>query len=466
MSSSVSAPIRRLQKAAAESCILSPELVGDRIVKDIYANVEAITRQALINNQKKISLSDQIDNLLTSRIFGYPIMLLGLGLILWITIVGANIPSQIIAGILFAFQGVLTELFTAVQAPEWLHGVLVLGLYRSVAWVVSVMLPPMAIFFPLFTLLEDLGYLPRIAFNLDHLFKKARACGKQSLTMCMGLGCNAAGVVACRIIDSPRERLIALLTNSFVPCNGRFPTLIAISTIFFAGGAAAPHLQAAINAGIITGLILLGIAVTFLVSWLLSRTLLKGEPSSMVLELPPYRKPQLGGVLYRSIIDRTLFVLRRAVTVAAPAGVIIWGLANININGNNLIAYLAGFLQPAACLIGLDGYILLAFILGLPANEIVIPILIMSYTSSGYMLEMDSLKEMQSLFYNQGWTWLTALCTMLFSLLHWPCATTLLTCWKETGSKKWTWLFFLIPTLISVTLCFLVTQTVRILGLI
>lgn len=465
MNSFVSASVRQLQKAAEENHLLIDELVGDRIVKDIFANVEAITKQVLINHNKDISLTNHIDNLLTSRIFGYPIMLLVLGVILWITIAGANVPSQMIASILFDFQEVLTEIFMAMQAPEWLHGVLVLGLYRSVAWVVSVMLPPMAIFFPLFTLLEDLGYLPRVAFNLDHLFKKARACGKQSLTMCMGFGCNAAGVVACRIIDSPRERLIAVLTNNFVPCNGRFPTLIAIGTIFIAG-AAAPHLQAAINAGIITGLILIGIAVTFLVSWMLSQTLLKGEASSMVLELPPYRRPQFGAVLYRSIIDRTIFVLRRAITVAAPAGILIWVLANINVSGMNIISYLADFLQPVAHLIGLDGYILLAFILGLPANEIVIPILIMSYMSSGYMIEMNSLKELQNLLYSQGWTWLTALCTMLFSLLHWPCGTTLLTCFKETGSKKWTLLFFLIPTIISVTLCFTITQIVRVLELI
>jgi ferrous iron transport protein B len=286
-----------------------------------------------------------------------------------------------IADALFGFQDVLTGIFVSAGAPDWLHGVLILGLYRGLAWVISVMLPPMAIFFPLFTLLEDLGYLPRVSFNLDHLFKRAKACGKQSLTMCMGFGCNAAGVVSCRIIDSPRERLIAILTNNFVPCNGRFPTLIAIGTIFGAG-ALAGHLQSAATAGIITGVILIGIAVTFIVSWTLSHTLLKGEASSMVLELPPYRRPKIGAVLYRSIIDRTIFVLRRAVLVAAPAGALTWIVGNIYVGELSILAHAANFLQPLAQLIGLDGYILLAFILGLPANEIVFPILIISYMSS------------------------------------------------------------------------------------
>ncbi|HHV65879.1 MAG TPA: ferrous iron transporter B [Peptococcaceae bacterium] len=384
-------------------------------------------------------------------------MLLLLAVVFWITITGANEPSRLLSLLLFSLQDVLTDWFIALHAPAWLHGVIVLGLYRSLAWVVSVMLPPMAIFFPLFTLLEDLGYLPRVAFNLDHLFKKAKACGKQSLTMCMGFGCNAAAIVSCRIIDSPRERLIAILTNNYVPCNGRFPTLIALGTIFGAG-AVAQHYQSLTIAAIITALILLGVSTTFALSWLLSHTILKGQPSTMILELPPYRRPKIGSIVYRSIIDRTIFVLRRAVLVAAPAGAITWMLGNIYIGESNLISHAAHFLQPLAKAIGLDGYILMAFILGLPANEIVLPILIMSYMSTGYILEFDSLIDLHNLLINNGWTWLTAINTMLFSLLHWPCGTTLLTVLKETGSKKWAMLAFLIPTLTAFTVCFLVAQ--------
>ncbi|MEM5770065.1 MAG: nucleoside recognition domain-containing protein, partial [Bacillota bacterium] len=333
------------------------------------------------------------------------------------------------------------------------------------AWVVSVMLPPMAIFFPLFTLLEDLGYLPRIAFNLDNAFKKAKACGKQALTMCMGFGCNAAGIVSCRIIDSPRERLIATLTNNFVPCNGRFPTLIAVATIFM-GGAVASTYETAVAAATVTGLVLLGITVTFITSWALSHTILKGEPSSMTLELPPYRKPQLGAILYRSIIDRTIFVLMRAVTVAAPAGALTWLLGNIFIDDLSIISHCANFLAPLGHAIGLDGFILMAFILGLPANEIVIPILIMAYMSSGYMLEFASLEELRNLFVANGWTWLTAVNTMLFSLLHWPCATTLISLKKETGSSKWTGVAFLLPTVIAFTVCFMIAQIAYFFGLV
>lgn len=457
--------LRNLKWEAEQARLSAGNIFGDKIVSGIFANAEHIARKNVVHSNKKINWSEKVDNVLTSKIFGYPIMLLSLGVILWITIAGANFPSGIIADALFGLQEVLTGIFLSLGAPDWLHGVLVLGLYRGLAWVISVMLPPMAIFFPLFTLLEDLGYLPRVSFNLDHLFKKAKSCGKQSLTMCMGFGCNAAGVVACRIIDSPRERLIAVLTNNFVPCNGRFPTLIAIGTIFGAG-ALAPHFQAAAIAGIITGLILIGIMVTFIVSWALSHTLLQGEASSMVLELPPYRRPKVGAVLYRSIIDRTIFVLRRAVLVAAPAGALTWIVGNIYIGDLSILAHAAGFLQPAAQLIGLDGYILLAFILGLPANEIVFPILIMSYMSSGYIIELDSLTELQTLLVSHGWTWLTALCTMLFALLHWPCATTLLTALKETGSKKWTFLSFLIPTGIAFLVCLVVAQSVRFLGLV
>jgi ferrous iron transport protein B len=450
----------------AEKIRLSNPNLGDTIVSDIYANAETIARPAVTKETLETrSWDHKLDDILTSRLFGYPIMLTLLSLIFWITITGANVPSQMIAGTLFAFQDQLLVWFELAGAPSWLTGVLVLGMYRGLAWVVSVMLPPMAIFFPLFTLLEDLGYLPRVAFNLDNMFKKCHACGKQILTMCMGFGCNAAGVISCRIIDSPRERLIAVLTNNFVPCNGRFPTLIAIATIFM-GGMVVSELQTAVASLVVTCLVMLGIFVTFAVSWALSHTILKGEASSLVLELPPYRKPQLGAIFYRSLIDRTIFVLKRAVIMAAPAGAITWMLANIYIGDLSIVSHLAAWLQPLGYAIGLDGFILLAFILGLPANEIVMPILIMCYLSSGQMLEFESLEELRNILITNNWTWLTAVCTMLFCLLHWPCTTTLLSAYKETGSKKWTFLTFIIPTAIAFTVCFLVAQTARLLNLV
>lgn len=452
--------------AEAEKLRLSHDnTLGDKIVADIYENAEQIARKAVSHPpQNKSSWDARLDDILTSRIFGYPIMLALLGLIFWITIEGANIPSAIIADALFAFQDQLTEWFQLAGTPNWLHGILVLGLYRGLAWVVSVMLPPMAIFFPLFTLLEDLGYLPRVAFNMDNLFKKCKACGKQALTMCMGFGCNAAGIVSCRIIDSPRERLIAILTNNFVPCNGRFPTLIAVAAIFF-GGAFAAKYETLIASLTITGLVLLGILTTFVVSWILSHTILKGEPSSLVLELPPYRPPQIGSIIYRSMIDRTLFVLKRAVFMAAPAGAITWILGNIYIGDLSIIGHLAGWLQPIGYTIGLDGFILLAFILGLPANEIVVPILLMSYLAAGQMIEFESLDELRQILLAHGWSGLTAVCTMLFCLLHWPCTTTLLSVYKESGSAKWTFLSFLIPTVIAFVVCLIVAQSARLLGL-
>ena len=409
---------------------------------------------------KKINRDIKVDNILTSKLFGLPLMLLILGFIFWFTIKGANYPSQLLADILFSFEAKLTQWFTALNSPSWLHGVLVLGLYRTLAWVVSVMLPPMAIFFPIFTLLEDLGYLPRVAFNLDHLFKKACAHGKQCLTMCMGLGCNAAGVIGCRIIDSPRERIIAIVTNNFVPCNGRFPTLIAISTIFFSlkvskGSSIVPALS-------VTLIVILGVLITLLVSYILSKTLLKGVPSTFTLELPPYRKPQIGRVIYTSIIDRTLFVLGRAMLIAAPAGVIIWILANIAIGDANLVTHAANFLNPLAKLIGLDGFILMAFILGIPANEIVLPLLLMAYLSTGTMVEFDSLESLKDVLIANGWTSLTALNTMLFTLLHWPCSTTLWTIKKETGSMKWTILSAVIPTSIAFIVSFITTTIYKI----
>lgn len=445
---------------------ISLDNLRDKMVSTIVRLAERITHDSVtFENAKYNSFDRKIDSILTSKRLGIPIMLGLLSVIFWLTITGANYPSEAIATFLFWGEERLTGLFMELGAPAWLHGILVLGMYRTLAWVVSVMLPPMAIFFPLFTLLEDLGYLPRVAFNLDKIFKKACAHGKQALTMCMGFGCNAAGVIGCRIIDSPRERLIATITNTFVPCNGRFPTLIAISTIFI-GGAAAGVYQSAVSALIMTLIVLFGIIMTLLVSRILSKTILKGLPSSFTLELPPYRKPQVGRIIVRSVFDRTLFVLGRAVAVAAPAGLVIWLMANIDVSGISLLTHCANFLQPFASLIGLDGYILMAFILGLPANEIVVPIIIMSYMAAGSMLELDSLEALRDLLVSNGWTWLTAVCTMLFSLMHFPCGTTLWTIKKETQSWRWTFVSFLVPTITGIVTCFLVAQAVRLLGLI
>ena len=383
-----------------------------------------------------------------------------LAIVFWITIVGANYPSELLSNFLFSAEDKLRGLFIYLGAPEWLRGALVEGVYRVLAWVVAVMLPPMAIFFPLFTLLEDSGYLPRIAYNLDKPFKKCNACGKQALAMCMGFGCNAAGVVGCRIIDSPRERLLAILTNNFVPCNGRFPTIITLISIFFisASGIAA----SAASALLLTAVILFGIFMTFAVTKLLSRTLLKGVPSSFTLELPSYRRPQIGKVIVRSIFDRTLFVLGRAVSVAAPAGLVIWLFANVQVGDVSLLKACADFFDPFAQLFGLDGVILIAFILGFPANEIVVPIIIMAYMSSGALTEMGSLTEMQALLTANGWDTATAVSVILFSLMHWPCSTTLMTVKKETGSLKWTFLAAALPTACGLTVCFVFNLFVKI----
>lgn len=421
-----------------------------------YKQAELLRDSYVKISNKKVDRDKKIDDIITSKRFGIPLMMLMLAVVLWITIAGANVPSQMLADMLFKFQDVLTDIFIKLNAPEWLHGVLILGLYKTMAWVISVMLPPMAIFFPLFTLLEDFGYLPRVAFNLDHVFKKACAHGKQCLSMCMGLGCNAAGVIGCRIIDSPRERLIAILTNNFVPCNGRFPTLIAVSTVFF-GVATINDKSSIIPALMVSLIVILGIFITLGVSYLLSKTLLKGIPSSFTLELPPYRKPKFGSVLYTSIIDRTIFVLGRAIAIAAPAGVAIWILGNIYIGDVSIISHAASFLNPFAQYIGLDGFILLAFILGLPANEIVVPILLMAYLSTGSMVEFESIDSLRQILVANGWTTLTALNVLIFTLLHWPCATTLLTIKKETGSIKWTVLAAILPTVIGIGLCFITT---------
>jgi ferrous iron transport protein B len=436
--------------------------IKDRIVSGIYQQAESISAQVVKSkNSQYTGLEARLDNILTSRWLGFPIMLLLLTLILWITITGANYPSQLLATGLFWLEEQLTALFLAVNAPAWLTGLLIQGMYRSLAWVVSVMLPPMAIFFPLFTLLEDLGYLPRVAFNMDKLFCRAGAHGKQCLTMCMGFGCNAAGVISCRIIDSPRERLIAILTNTFSICNGRFPTLIALSTIFM-GTLVSQAYSSVLATLAVVAIIMTGIATTLLVSSLLSRTLLRGIPSFFVLELPPFRRPQLGQILIRSLLDRTLFVLWRAVVIAAPAGALTWILANSFLGETTVFALIVGWLNPLGQLMGMDGVILIAFLLGLPANEIVLPILIMGYISAGSMLELDSLNALRILLLDHGWTWITALCVMLFSLLHFPCGTTLYTIFKETRSARWTLLSALLPLLLGIVVTLLINQGAQI----
>ncbi len=443
----------------ARQVLASQGLTGDGWRDSLVAAVTARTNAICSGVVKSMTdashcLDRRVDRVLTGRAAGYPLMVLLLALIFWITIEGANVPSQLLAEGLFWVQDQLTELFALLEAPDWLHGALVLGVYRVLAWVVSVMLPPMAIFFPLFTLLEDVGYLPRIAYNLDRPFQRCCACGKQALTMCMGFGCNAAGVVGCRIIDSPRERLLAILTNSFVPCNGRFPTLITLLTLFFVGTAGDHSLLSAL---LLTGVILLGVLATFGVTRLLSATLLKGTPSSFTLELPSYRRPQVGQVIIRSVLDRTLFVLGRAAAVAAPAGLVLWLTANITINGVSLLQQGAALLDPFAQLMGLDGVILIAFILGFPANEIVVPIMLMAYLATGTLTEIGDLAQMQQILIANGWRAHTALCTVLFTLFHWPCSTTLLTIRKETGSWRWTAAAAVIPTLLGVLLCMGVT---------
>ncbi|NCB50852.1 MAG: ferrous iron transport protein B [Clostridia bacterium] len=427
----------------------------DKVAESLVLKASEVCLGAVTYGERDYDRRDRAaDRILTSRWGGYPIMAGLLLIVFWLTLAGANYPSQLLSGLFFRFQEMLLAAFDAAGAPVFLRDALVLGVYRVLSWVVSVMLPPMAIFFPLFTLLEDSGYLPRVAYNLDSSFKKCSACGKQALTMCMGFGCNAAGVTGCRIIDSPRERLIAIITNSFVPCNGRFPTLTAIITMFFIGFGGG-FWRSALSALLLTVVIVLGVAMTLLTSKLLSLTVLRGVPSSFVLELPPYRRPQIGKVIVRSIFDRTLFVLGRAAAVAAPAGLIIWLTANITVGDSSLLSVCAAFLDPFARFFGLDGVILIAFILGFPANEIVVPIIIMAYMSTGSIMELPSLESLRLLLVQNGWTWVTACCVILFSLFHWPCSTTLITIRRETGSAKWTAVAFLAPTIAGFLFCFL-----------
>jgi ferrous iron transport protein B len=441
----------------------------DRLVEAIYEDAESIAGRAVRQTGRvRWGLDERIDRLLTSRIFGLPIMLGILAVVFWITITGANYPSQLLATGFFWIEAQAGGAFDAWGVPWWITGFLWHGLFRGLAWVVSVMLPPMMIFFPCFTILEDLGYLPRVAFNLDWLFRKAGAHGKQSLTMAMGFGCNAAGVIACRVIDSPRERLIAILTNNFVPCNGRFPTLIMLSTVFVAAAFPA-GLASVAAAGTVVGVVVLGVIVTLVVSAVLSGTLLKGEASTFALELPPYRRPNILRILYTSLIDRTIFVLWRAIIVAAPAGAVIWILGNIHVAGQSLAWHVADFLQPLGHAIGLDGVILLTYIIAIPANEIVVPTMLMIYMSQGMMTEelVDDYGALRTLLVDgHGWTMLTAVNLMLFSLLHNPCATTIYTIWKETGRLKWTLIGALMPLAIAFAVTFAVAQLARMLNLV
>lgn len=440
--------------------------VENERISDIIVSCTVLTAEDICNGIVKCrehgyrSFDRNADRLLTNRLTGIPVMLLLLCVVLWLTIFGANLPSQFLSSAFTSLESVLLGLCVRLGVPEIIYEPLILGVYHVLTWVVSVMLPPMAIFFPLFTILEDLGYLPRVAFNLDNCFKKCSACGKQALTMCMGFGCNAAGIVGCRIIDSPRERFIAVLTNCFVPCNGKFPALITIITLFFAFSDTG-LIQSASCALMLTAVVILGIIMTFVSSKLLSKTILKGQPSSFTLELPPFRRPDIGSIIVRSVFDRTLFVLGRAVSIAAPAGLIIWLFANINIGNLTLLQYCSGLLDPFAKAIGLDGTILFAFILGTPANEIVIPLIIMAYMSGGTLTETASIAQLKPMLISNGWTWITAVNMILFSIMHWPCATTLLTIKKETGSIKWTLLAIAIPTAFGILSCFIFTSIAR-----
>ncbi len=445
----------------------------DNLAEGIYADASEIAKSSVISNNKKkrFRLDTKIDKIVTSKTWGFPIMFLILGVILWITIEGANYPSSMLANLLLNnFHPILKTLAASIGMPWWLDGFLIDGVYLAVAWVIAVMLPPMAIFFPLFTLLEDFGYLPRVAFNLDYLFKKSGAHGKQALTMSMGFGCNAAGVVATRIIDSPRERLIAIITNNFSLCNGRWPTQILIATIFI--GAVVPASFSGIaSLSAVIGIAILGIFFMFFVSWALSKTVLKGEVSTFNLELPPYRPPRFWKTVYTSLIDRTIIVLWRAIFFAAPAGAVIWLISNIYIGDLSIASWTINSLDGFGFLLGLNGVILLAYIVAIPANEIVIPTILMLTVMAtgiaggegvGVMFELDSASETATILKAGGWTLLTAVNLMLFSLLHNPCSTTIYTIYKETKSVKWTVVASLLPVIMGFVITFLIAQIWRI----
>jgi ferrous iron transport protein B len=478
-----------LKRADALRDRIGGEQFRDELVAALYRRAEEVASHAVRRRKSRVWLTDAtIDRVLAHPAFGIPAMAVLFATVFWITVVGANVPSAFLAGLLMR-DGGLTEpfkeylgieapawlslsayqllhaLFAVLRAPTWLSGFLVDGVYLGLAWVVSVMLPPMAIFFPLFTLLEDLGYLPRVAFNLDWLFKRAGAHGKQALTMMMGFGCNAAGVIACRVIDSPRERLIAILTNVFVPCNGRFPTLITVASLFVAGAVAGPGTFAAslVGTAAVVGVVIFGVITTLVVSWALSRTVLRGAPSAFILELPPYRRPSVLRVLYTSLIDRTAFVLYRACVVAAPAGGIIWLMANLHLGSASIASHVCNFLDPFGRLIGLDGVIMLAFVIAIPANEIVMPTALMLYLNQGRMVELEG-AVLGTVLTSHGWTLLTAVSLMLFSLLHNPCGTTIWTIWRETRSAKWTVVGALMPLAIAIIVCAIVATVTRLVG--
>jgi len=444
----------------------------DGLAEGIYADASEIANASVqINNQKKrFRLDAKIDKIVTSKTWGFPIMFLILAVILWLTIVGANYPSSMLAELLLdTIHPLLKNGAASIGMPWWLDGFLIDGVYLAVAWVIAVMLPPMAIFFPLFTLLEDFGYLPRVAFNLDYLFKKSGAHGKQALTMSMGFGCNAAGVVATRIIDSPRERLIAIITNNFSLCNGRWPTQILIATIFI--GAVVPASFSAIaSLSAVIGIAILGIFFMFFTSWALTKTVLKGEVSTFNLELPPYRPPRFWKTIYTSLIDRTLIVLWRAILFAVPAGAVIWLISNIYIGNESMASWIINSLDSFGFLLGLNGVILLAYIVAIPANEIVIPTILMLTVmasgipggeGAGVMFELDSVSATGDILRAGGWTLLTAINLMLFSLLHNPCSTTIYTIYKETNSAKWTIVASILPIIMGFVITFLVAQIWR-----
>lgn len=410
---------------------------------------EEVCRECILDKGRRSHIADRI---LTGKYTAFPIMVLMLSAILWITVTAANLPSRLLSDLLFGINEYVRETLTGFGVSKTIVSLITDGCLGVMFRVIAVMLPPMAIFFPLFTFLEDLGYLPRVAFNLDRIFCRCNACGKQALTMCMGLGCNSVGVTGCRIISSARERMIAILTNSFMPCNGKFPTLIAIISVFFTGA------SGFLGSGILIALIIFAVLCTFGVSYILSKTLLKGEPSAFVLELPPFRKPQISKIIVRSVLDRTLFVLGRAVIVSAPMGIVIWCMANIQIGDVVILDRLVGLLNPLGEFLGLDGSILAGFILGFPANEIVLPITLMAYSSGGVLMDFSGYTELYAILASYGWTYITAVCMIIFTLFHWPCSTTVLTVYKETGSLSKTILAVLIPTVIGITLCFVVSR--------
>lgn len=452
------------------------EEIHDALMESIYRDAAKIAARTVrkAGQKPRFDWDRALDRILTGRVTGLPVMMMMLALVFWITIVGSNVPSSLLSTLLIdTIHPALKGMAASIGLPWWLDGLLIDGSYLGSAWVVSVMLPPMAIFFPLFTLLEDFGYLPRVAFNLDNLFRKSGAHGKQALTMSMGYGCNAAGVIATRIIDSPRERLIAIITNNFALCNGRWPTQILIATLFI-GSLAPPAIAGLVSASAVMAVTLLGILLTFATSWLLSRTFLRGEASAFSLELPPYRPPRILQTLYTSLIDRTIFVLWRAVVFAVPSGAVIWLISNIHFGGISIAEHVIAFLDPFGFLIGLNGVILLAYIIAIPANEIVIPTILMLTVLSldisgmgagaGVMFELENESSYLQLFNAAGWTLLTAVNLMLFSLVHNPCSTTLYTIYKETGSWKWTLVSAFLPIAMGLTLCFFVAQAWRLLG--